>query len=221
MLTIEQRRTHPVTVGPDRLQALLAVPPNPCGLVIFAHGSGSGRLSPRNNQVADGLHERGIATVLLDLLSPEEKADRRNVFDIALLASRLLLARRWASRDQRTRNLPVAYFGASTGAGAAILAAASQGESISSVVSRGGRIDLAGTHALSALRAPVQVIVGSIDLPVLDLSRAALPLIRCEKELVIVPGASHLFEEKGTLDQVIDHAGRWFLGHFPHGEGTE
>lgn len=219
-LTIQHRPREALTIPPLGLEALLAVPANTCGLVIFAHGSGSGRLSPRNNRVADGLHEQGLATLLLDLLLPEEEADRRNVFDIALLASRLVLARRWASKDSRTRHMPVAYFGASTGAGAAILAAANQGDDIASVVSRGGRIDLAGPQALSALRAPIQAIVGSIDLPVLDLSRAAMPLIHCEKELVIVPGAGHLFEEKGTLDQVIDHAGRWFLKHFPQQDGA-
>lgn len=212
---ISHRPTEAVKIPPLGLEALLAVPPHACGLVIFAHGSGSGRLSPRNNLVADALYEHRLATLLLDLLMPAEEADRRNVFDIALLASRLHTAANWAAADHRVRHLPLAYFGASTGAGAAILAAASQGEAISSVVSRGGRVDLAGTQALSTLRAPIQVIVGGLDLPVLDLTRSAMPLIRCEKELVIVPGAGHLFEEKGTLDQVVDHASRWFLGHFP------
>ncbi len=214
MLTIEQRRTHPVTVDPNQLQALLAVPPNPCGLVIFAHGSGSGRLSPRNNHVADGLHMRGIATLLLDLLSRQEEADRRNVFDIALLASRLFSATEWASASPEVEGLPIGYFGASTGAGAAILAASGPDQRIRAIVSRGGRIDLAGTEALSRVRAPCQVIVGSLDLPVIGLSKTAMPLMRCEKELVIIPGAGHLFEERNTLDEVIDHAGRWFTAHF-------
>lgn len=209
------RPAEALTLQPLGLEALLAIPPDACGLVIFAHGSGSGRLSPRNNQVADGLHEHGLATLLLDLLSPAEETDRRNVFDIALLASRLQSASGWAAFDRRVQNLPVAYFGASTGAGAAILAAAGLGDTVKSVVSRGGRIDLAGMHALSSLRAPLQVIVGSIDLPVLDLSRTAMPLIRCEKELIVIPGAGHLFEEHGTLEQVIEHASRWFLTHFP------
>jgi len=214
-LAISRRPAEAIKIQPLGLDALLAVPAHACGLVIFAHGSGSGRLSPRNNQVADGLHEHGLATLLLDLLSPAEEADRRNVFDIALLASRLRLAATWASSGRRTRHLPIAYFGASTGAGAAILAAAGQGDGIASIVSRGGRIDLAGTQALNHLRAPLQIIVGGIDLPVLDLTRAAMPLIRCEKQLVIVPGAGHLFEERGALEQVIDHASRWFLAHFP------
>lgn len=216
-LAASHRPTEALRLQPLGLEAILAVPPGARGLVIFAHGSGSGRLSPRNNQVADGLYERGLATLLLDLLSPAEEVDRRNVFDIALLASRLRLATTWASSDDRVRHLPVAYFGASTGAGAAIMAAANQGDEISSVVSRGGRIDLAGVQALSHLRAPLQVIVGSIDLPVLDLSRSVMPLIRCEKELIVIPGAGHLFEERGALEQVIEHASRWFLAHFQQG----
>ena len=220
-LAIQHRPTEAILLQPLGLEALLAVPPDVRGLVIFAHGSGSGRLSPRNNRVADGLHERGIATLLLDLFSPAEEADRRNVFDIPLLASRLRLASEWASSDARVRHLPLAYFGASTGAGAAILAASGQGDIVQCVVSRGGRIDLAGHEALSRLRAPLQVIVGSLDEPVLDLSRTAMPLLQCEKELVIVPGAGHLFEERGALQQVIDHASRWFLGHLPRQEGIE
>lgn len=215
-LAIFHRPTEAITIPPLGLDALLAIPAQAVGLIIFAHGSGSGRLSPRNNRVADGLHQHGLATLLLDLPSPTEEADRRNVFDISLLALRLLLAARWAATEEQTRHLPIAYFGASTGAGAAILAAADQGDAVSSVVSRGGRIDLAGTQALTTLRAPLQVIVGSIDFPVLDLSRSAMPLLRCDRELVIIPGAGHLFEENDTLDQVIDHACRWFLSHFPH-----
>ena len=214
-LVIQHRPTEAIKIEPLGLDALLAVPAQACGLVIFAHGSGSGRLSPRNNRVADGLHEHDLATLLLDLLSPAEEVDRRNVFDIALLASRLRLAAIWASTDRRTRHLPIAYFGASTGAGAAILAAAGQRDGISCVVSRGGRIDLAGAQALSALRVPLQVIVGGHDLPVLDISRGIMRLIPGEKEFVIVPGAGHLFEERGALEQVINHATRWFLAHFP------
>lgn len=221
MVTLAHRLAESVTVGPDGLAALLAVPEQPQGLVIFAHGSGSGRLSPRNNHVADGLHDRGMATLLLDLLHPEEESDRANVFDIALLAARLFSAAEWASSTSGLDRLPLGYFGASTGAGAAILAASGPDRRIRAIVSRGGRIDLAGNNALSRIRAPLQIIVGSRDLPVVGLSQAAIPLLRCDHELVVVQGAGHLFEEPGTLDQVIDHAGRWFLAHLPEGGRPE
>ena len=215
MPTLSDRRTQALKIGPAALDALLAVPPDARGLVIFAHGSGSGRLSPRNNHVADGLHLMGLGTLLLDLLSPDEEAERANVFDIALLASRLFSATEWASQNEELNHLPFGYFGASTGAGAAILAASGPDRRIRAIVSRGGRIDLAGDSALAQVRAPVQVIVGSLDLPVLGLTQTAMQLMHCDKELVVIPGAGHLFEEPGTLDRVIDHAGQWFHTHFP------
>lgn len=190
----------------------MGLPENPKGLVIFAHGSGSGRLSPRNNYVAAALRKAGLATLLLDLLTPAEERDRRNVFDIPLLAGRLLLATDWAAARADTCRLSVGYFGASTGGGAALVAAAEPGARVAAVVSRGGRPDLAGP-ALAHVRAPVLLIVGGLDGPVIGMNRDALAQLRTEKELVIVPGAGHLFEEPGTLDQVVDHAIRWFLAH--------
>ncbi|MDF0489302.1 dienelactone hydrolase family protein [Sphingomonas sp. H39-1-10] len=201
-------------VRPDGLNGLLAIPPDPSGIVIFAHGSGSGRLSPRNNHVADALHAAGMATLLLDLLTPEEEQDRVNVFDIALLASRLVGAADWVRGLPSTSMLPIGYFGASTGAGAALLAASGPDPRIRAIVSRGGRPDLAGARALARVQAPTMLIVGSRDVPVIALNETAMAHLRCEHELVIVPGAHHLFEEAGTLDTVIGHATRWFAMHF-------
>lgn len=206
------RDVQPVRIEPQGLQALLGVPEKAHGLVIFAHGSGSGRLSPRNNHVAAALRQGGLATLLLDLLTPEEELDRRNVFDIDLLASRLALARDWASANPATSGLSVGYFGASTGAGAALKAASFAKSNIGAVVSRGGRPDLAG-DALELVRAPTLLIVGSLDVPVIELNEQALAQLRCEKKLTIVRGASHLFEEPGTLDEVVGHARDWFLQH--------
>lgn len=205
-----------ITIGDMSLAAILGVPEQATGIVIFAHGSGSGRHSPRNNYVARRLRAAGFATLLLDLLTPEEERDRRNVFDIGLLASRLRLAVDWVAMQADTRHLRPALFGASTGAGAALLAAASDGR-IAAVVSRGGRPDLAGTAALGHVTAPTLLIVGSLDGVVIDLNRAAANAMACERELVIVPGAGHLFEEAGTLDQVVDLAIGWFGRHFPGG----
>lgn len=194
------------------LGAYLGVPDAARGIAIFAHGSGSGRMSPRNNYVAGKLRDAGLATLLLDLLTHAEERDRRNVFDIPLLASRLRLAVDWASDNSSTGHLRPAYFGASTGGGAAIMAAA-QDMRIAAVVSRGGRPDLAGRPALAAIEAPVLLIVGSCDDVVIDLNRAAAAEMHCERRLAIVPGASHLFEEPGTLDQVVALSTDWFLAH--------
>jgi putative phosphoribosyl transferase len=210
MVTIADVR--PVQIGTLKLQALLGVPERARGLVIFAHGSGSGRLSPRNNHVAAALREGGLATLLLDLLTPSEELDRHNVFDIPLLASRLVLATEWVSQHSETKSLRVGYFGASTGAGAALFAAARAPRQIHAVVSRGGRPDLAGA-TLADVRAPTLLIVGSRDEPVIGLNRQAQARLTCETDLVIVPGASHLFEEPGTLDIVVQHAMRWFRSH--------
>lgn len=202
----------PVVVGPSHLAGLLVVPPDAKGLVIFAHGSGSGRFSPRNNHVARELQEVGFATLLPDLLKLEEETDRRNVFDIPLLARRLREVTEWAENSPATVGLPIAYFGASTGAGAALLAAGFSDSRISAVVSRGGRPDLA-MAALPSVKAPTLLLVGSLDTQVIELNRTALAELRCEKKLTIIPGASHLFEEPGTLDMVVDEAADWFGTH--------
>jgi len=200
-----------VRIGPQGLEGFLGSCAIPHGVVIFAHGSGSGRHSPRNNFVAAGLRKRGLATLLIDLLRPQEEADRANVFDIPLLASRLAQATRWVREQTALSRLPVGYFGASTGGGAALVAAA-QDPQVAAVVSRGGRPDLAGA-ALAAVRAPTLLIVGGFDTQVIELNRAAMAHLHCKKELLIVPGATHLFEEPGTLDQVLVLAGDWFLQH--------
>src|SRR6266567_4398458 len=178
---------RPVRISPEGLEGLLGVPSSANGLVIFAHGSGSGRLSPRNNRVAAALRDVGLATLLLDLLRPEEEMDRANVFDIQLLASRLVSATNWASANPDLSALRVGYFGASTGAGA----------------------------ALERVRAPTLLIVGGADGIVIELNRFAYERLQHVKELVIIPGAGHLFEEPGTLDQVMDDAKRWFLRFLP------
>ena len=189
----------------------LVLPASARGLVVFAHGSGSSRHSPRNRQVARALNERRLATLLLDLLTADEERDRANVFDIGLLSGRLVAATRWAHREPQVGELPIGYFGASTGAGAALSAAAELGDQIGAVVSRGGRADLAAR--LGEVRAPVLLIVGGHDEIVLELNREARSLLRAPSELAIVPGATHLFEEPGTLDEVARLAGEWFERH--------
>ena len=206
-------RIRTITIAPVGLEGLLGLPMDPTGIVLFAHGSGSGRLSPRNNFVAQALCDDGLATLLFDLLTVEEAHDRRNVFDIELLARRLLMATAWIRQDAETHGLPIGYFGASTGAAAALVAEAAREGPIAAIVSRGGRPDLAG-RALSAVEAPTLLIVGGDDVEVLALNRAALAALRCAKQLVIVPGATHLFEEPGTLEAVVEHARGWFLKHF-------
>ena len=214
-------RTHAViAVGPLRLQGILDQPRAPHGIVLFAHGSGSGRLSPRNQFVASVLQQEGFATLLFDLLTVEEEHAERFTrhlrFDIALLADRLTGATRWAIEQPALARLPIGYLGASTGAGAALVSAAvaawSNAFEVSAVVSRGGRPDLAGA-ALPRVRAPTLLIVGSDDTEVIALNRKALEQLRSEKELRIVPGASHLFEEPGTLETAAQLAGDWFQRH--------
>jgi putative phosphoribosyl transferase len=187
----------------------LVVPSAPRGLVVFAHGSGSSRHSPRNRQVALALQRRSLATLLLDLLTDKEERDRANVFDVALLAARLVRATRWAREQEPLVQLPVGYFGASTGAAAALSAAAELGVCVTAVVSRGGRPDLAGER-LAAVSAPTLLIVGARDELVLELNRDAQARLRAPSELAIVPDATHLFEEPGALDQVSALAGEWF-----------
>jgi putative phosphoribosyl transferase len=207
------RIPHEVEIGALALKGLLGASERSSALVMFAHGSGSGRLSPRNNYVAEALRKSGLATLLLDLLTPEEEIRRSNVFDIPLLAERLLLATAWAREQAKTAQLPIGYFGASTGAGAALVAAADD-QRIFAIVSRGGRPDLAG-GALERVRAPTLLIVGGHDRQVIALNREAQQRLKAESKLVIVPGATHLFEEPGALDEVIAHASRWFLTHLP------
>lgn len=193
------------------LEGMLELPAVAHGVVLFAHGSGSSRHSPRNNYVAQVLHDKGIGTLLLDLLTVSEDLDYQTRFDIALLTHRLLLASRWVRmHTPPTRRLLIGYFGASTGAAAALQAAAALGEDIGAVVSRGGRPDLAGTHALAKVKSPTLLLVGSRDEEVLELNRQAYARLHCTKELVIVPGATHLFEEAGTLEQVATQAAGWF-----------
>jgi dienelactone hydrolase len=204
-----------VTIPPVGLEGTLAVPGDAEGVVLFAHGSGSSRLSPRNTYVAAALRQAGLATLLFDLLTMDEAADRANVFDIELLAERLVMAHRWLDREEE-RRLRVGYFGASTGAAAALVAAATAEPEVGAVVSRGGRPDLAGS-ALPKVRAPTLLIVGGDDTVVIDLNRAALERLRCDKALKIVPGATHLFEEPGTLDVVVAHARQWFAKHLTGG----
>lgn len=198
-----------VRIAPLGLAGLLGVPDGARGLVIFAHGSGSGRLSPRNQHVAAALRNAGLGTLLLDLLTPDEEGDRRKVFDIDLLAQRLGQATQWARAHETTRALTTGYFGASTGAGAALVAASQPENRVAAVVSRGGRPDLA-EPVLDKVQSPTLLIVGSLDTEVITLNQRALAGLRCIKELVIVPGATHLFEEPGTLDVVVGHATRWF-----------
>jgi putative phosphoribosyl transferase len=197
--------------GRRRLSAILKVPPDATGVVAFAHGSGSGRFSPRNQFVARVLQEAGLATLLLDLLE-EEAEDRGKVFNIGLLAERLQSAADWLSQEPATRALRLGYFGASTGAGAALVAAARHPEAIGAVVSRGGRPDLASDY-LPLVQAPTLLIVGGNDDVVIELNEEARRLLRCPNELVIVPGATHLFEEPGTLEEVARLAKEWFVQH--------
>ncbi|MEH2522530.1 MULTISPECIES: dienelactone hydrolase family protein [unclassified Bradyrhizobium] len=181
-------------------------------MVLFAHGSGSGRDSPRNQFVARVLQKSGFGTLLLDLLTDAEAQDRTNVFDIGLLADRLRAATEWLGQREDLRKSRIGYFGASTGAGAALVAAADSPQPIYAVVSRGGRPDLAGDR-LRRVNAPTLLIVGGADTDVLALNRCALELLPAEKQLSIVPGASHLFEEPGALEQVVGLASRWFEIH--------
>jgi putative phosphoribosyl transferase len=202
-----------VGIPPLGLAGTLTVPRHPIGLVVFAHGSGSSRHSPRNNAVARALNEHRFATLLFDLLTAEEESDRANVFDISLLAQRLVEAVQWlVGRGQPIAELPIGLFGASTGAAAALVAAARLPQRISAVVSRGGRPDLAG-DALPMVHAPTLLIVGGADLEVIELNEKALNYLRAPKALEIVKGATHLFPEPGAMDAVIDHAARWFERH--------
>ena len=206
------RDVEEVCIEPEGLAGLLGVPARAGGVVIFAHGSGSGRLSPRNNHVAGALRRAGLATFLLDLLTPDEERERRNVFDIDLLTSRLILATKWTAKNPETAELLPGYFGASTGAGAALKAASLPDSKVAAIVSRGGRPDLV-LDALPMVRAPTLLLVGSLDGLVIGMNQRAFDALTCEKRLVIVEGASHLFKEPGKLDEVVRHATDWFEFH--------
>lgn len=212
VITKDMQREVEISSRRRRLNGILRVPPAAKGVVAFAHGSGSGRFSPRNQFVARELEKGGLATLLLDLLEEEEAEDRAKVFDIELLAERLQSAADWLSWEPETSALPLGYFGASTGAGAALVAAARAPAVVKAVVSRGGRPDLAQGY-LSAVQAPTLLIVGGNDDLVIELNEQAHRLLRCPKEMVIVAGATHLFEEPGTLEEVAQLAKQWFLRH--------
>ena len=201
------------------LEGELTIPKYAAGVVLFAHGSGSSRLSPRNQFVAEALQNRGIGTLLFDLLTEEESGDRENVFDIDFLTHRLSDATRWLRHREGTSNYPLGYFGASTGAAAALVAAA-QDKTVGAVVSRGGRPDLAIRH-LAGVTAPTLLIVGGHDFGVIELNEKAYRVLRCEKSLKIVPGATHLFEEPGALEQVAQLAGDWFGRHLKAPEAAD
>ncbi len=218
------RRTPPlrdeeveISSGPVRVAGHLTIPVDPRGIVVFAHGSGSSRFSSRNIYVADVLNEAGFGTLLFDLLTPAEEANRANVFDIELLAGRLVDVIDWLKTRTDTESLPVGLFGASTGAGAALRAAADPRVTVNAVVSRGGRPDLAGEW-LARVDAPTLLIVGGRDELVLELNRQALQAINVECRLEVVPGATHLFEEAGTLEKVAELARDWFQTHVAAGK---
>lgn len=198
-----------IPVGDVELEGMLAVPEGASGLVVFAHGSGSSRKSPRNNFVAEVIRDRGLGTLLFDLLTEAEDRDRENRFDVPLLTDRLVGATEWLWNRDATRDLNVGYFGSSTGAAAALRAAARLGDDADAVVSRGGRVDMA-TEVLAEIRVPTLFVVGGADTQVLELNREAYDRLTCERELHVVEGADHLFEGEGELEEVADAAADWF-----------
>jgi predicted alpha/beta-hydrolase family hydrolase len=206
-----------IPAGRVRLEGELSIPGEAAGIVLFAHGSGSSRHSPRNKYVAWKLEEGGMATLLFDLLTLQEEEEDRYTghfrFDISLLAKRLVAATDWIRNQPEAEDLRIGYFGSSTGAAAALIAAAEMEEKVSVIVSRGGRPDLAGS-ALALVKAPTLLIVGGLDEAVINLNWGAYSQLHCEKELKIVEGATHLFEEEGALERVAEFATEWFLRHF-------
>lgn len=208
-----------IPCGSTNLAGDLALPPAPIGLVLFVHGSGSGRHSPRNRQVAQALQRGGLATLLFDLLTAdEERVDsctREHRFDIALLTARLECASAWVAQQAALGGLPLGYFGASTGSAAALIAASRKGPRVRAVVSRGGRPDLAGPVMLASILCPTLLLVGGEDAQVIRLNEMAMHHLRCDRSLEIVPGATHLFEEPGALDEVCRLATQWFTQHLP------
>jgi dienelactone hydrolase len=218
-------RSVRVSTGDVTLDGDLQIPPRARGVVLFAHGSGSGRHSPRNKFVARQLNEEwGLATLLIDLLTREEETvDARTArlrFDIGLLSRRLVGATDWLAAQEDTSGLRVGYFGASTGGGAALVAAAERPDAVGAVVSRGGRPDLAGPY-LPRVQAPTLLIIGGEDRPVIAMNREAFAVLTCQKQLEIAPGATHLFEEPGALEKVADLAGRWFRDHLASSEAAQ
>ena len=203
--------TVKIPAGAVELSGDLVLPPAAAGVVLFAHGSGSSRFSPRNTYVAKVLQQQGIGTLLFDLLTRAEDQDYALRFDIDLLTQRLLAATLWLQRNAATKTLKTGYFGASTGAAAALQAAAKMQDAVAAVVSRGGRPDLAGEVSLNQVTAPTLLIVGGADYGVIELNQQAYALMTCVKKLVLVPGATHLFEEPGALEQVAQFAADWFL----------
>lgn len=216
-MSTESREIH-IPLGTNQLQGLLAIPKDAKGIVIFAHGSGSSRFSVRNQEVARRLNESKIATLLFDLLTADEEVtdshDGRYRFNIALLANRLERVTKWIRNYPTTAHLPISYFGSSTGAAAAIVSAAEMPETISSIVSRGGRTDLAGVGALNELRAPILMIAGGEDIEIQNLNMLSAKELRVSHKLEIIEGASHLFEEGNSLEKVSDLAGEWFSQNF-------
>jgi len=223
---VHKPRITDVTVDIDEdisINGTLCIPDNARGIVLFAHGSGSSRFSPRNRFVAETLQQGQLATLLIDLLTPEEEQvdlqTRHLRFDIVLLTERVCGATKWLRENDQTCKLPIAYFGASTGAAAALSAADQVGEDICAVVSRGGRADLAEA-CLPEVKSPTLLIVGGVDPVVLELNEKAFAMLNCEKELVIIPGATHLFEEPGKLEIVAETARKWFVHYFERKEVT-
>ena len=214
------RPTVSIPSGLVMLEGLLELPQAPCGIVVFSHGSGSGRHSPRNRYVAQELRQAGLATLLIDLLTPDEDRNYATRFDIGLLTDRLGDAVRFVLRQPTTRCLPIGLFGASTGAASALRVAAAMPGDVQAVVSRGGRPDLTGDDALSRVKAPTLLIVGARYHGVVGLNQAAHDLLACEKSIAIVRGATHLFEEPGALEEVARLASDWFLRHLAAGNSA-
>lgn len=203
--------TVSISDGATRLDGELILPSDAQGIVVFAHGSGSSRFSPRNNYVAKVIQARGLGTLLFDLLTPQEDQNYATRFEIGLLTQRLLAATAWLKTEVNTQALKIGYFGASTGAAAALQAAAKLGNKIAAVVSRGGRPDLAGEQALVKVMSPTLLLVGGADYGVIELNQQAYSRLQCTKQLLLIPGATHLFEESGTLEQVASQAAHWFI----------
>jgi putative phosphoribosyl transferase len=217
-MTSHDIQEHAVRIGPMKLEGDLRLPSHALGIVVFAHGSGSSRHSSRNRFVAQALNDGGMATLLMDLLTREEEQvdehTRHLRFDIRMLADRLLLATEWLARDRELSRLPIGFFGASTGGGAALVAAADEPRTVKAVVSRGGRPDLAGP-ALAHVACPTLLIVGGHDEPVIGMNVDAMRQMTAPVHMEVVPGATHLFEEPGALERVADLAVRWFERHLP------
>lgn len=213
MTSTTQKDLISIRSDPVYIEGMLEIPPRPLGIILFAHGSGSSRLSPRNNYVAGELRHAHMGTLLLDLLTKQEDQNYRTRFDIELLTQRLETATDWLRQYSVTQSLPIGLFGASTGAAAALQVAAGRGKDIAAVVSRGGRPDRAGNNILEKVNAPTLFIVGGLDEVVIELNQAAYAALHCEKQLEIIPGASHLFEEPGKLEAVAALAINWFVRH--------